>query len=165
MGVVNTLSTAITNGDATPKVLNQPYYDAGLLRSSVGTVEVAAADSDTSTYRFVRIPSGARIQSIRVFCDAITAGTSFDCGIYKTAADGGAVVSAAVFASAVDLSSAITAGTEIAFEARDIANVQKRVWEDLSLSVDPFIDYDVVLTANTVGSAAGTITLQVTYVV
>lgn len=165
MGVVNTLSTAITNGDATPKVLSNPYYDGGVLRTSVGTVEVAAADSDTSTFRFVRLPSGARINSIKVFCDTITAGTSFDCGIYKTAADGGAVVDADAYASAVDLSTAITSGTEIAFEARDIANVQKRMWEDAALTSDPFIDYDIVLTANTVGSAAGTISLQVTWTV
>lgn len=163
MAVVNTKSTAITNADATPPVLTNSYIADGMLHTSVGTVEVAAADSDGSVFRFVRVPSNARIQSIRVFCDAITAGTVYDCGLYQTAANGGAVVDADAYASDVDLSSAITTGTEIAFEARDIANVQKRVWEDAALTADSFREYDICLTGDTVGSAAGTITLQVTW--
>lgn len=165
MAVVNTKSTAITNADASPTVLNGPHVENGMVRNSVGTVEVAAADSDGSVFRFVRIPSNARIKSIKVFCDAITAGTSFDCGLYQTAANGGAVLLAAAFASAVDLSTAITLGTEILFEAKDIANIQKRVWEDGGLSAEAIRFYDICLTGNTVGSAAGTISLSVDYVI
>lgn len=163
MAVVNTKSAIITNADATPPVLNSSYVENGSLRVSVGTVEVAAADSDTSVFRFVRVPSGARIHSIKVYCDAITAGTSYDCGLYQTAANGGALVDVDAYASAVDLSSAITAGTEIAFEARDIANITKRVWEDAALTADSFREYDICLLANTVGSAAGTISLAVSW--
>lgn len=163
MAVVNTKSTLITNADATPPVLNSSYFDTGIMRTSVGTVEVAAADSDTSVFRFVRVPSNARINSIRVYCDTITAGTSFDCGLYQTAANGGAVLLATAYASAVDLSTAITVGTEIAFEARDIANVGKRVFEDGGLTADTALEYDICLLANTVGSAAGTITLAVNW--
>jgi len=167
MAVVNTKSTAITNADATPRVPNNSYIEGGLLRVSVGTVEVAAADEDTSVFRFVRLPSGARVQSIRVFCDALTAGTSFDCGIYKNAGDGGALVDVDTFASAVDLSSAITAGTEIRFEAANIDQIEKRLFEQagIALSVDPMIEYDICLLANTVGSAAGTITLVVQWTI
>lgn len=164
MAVANTKSTAITNQDASPKVLNNPFVEDGLLHSSVGTVETAAADDDGSVYRFVRVPSNARIKSIKVFCDAITSGTVFDCGLYSTADDGGAVVDADCYATNVDLSTAITTGTEIAFEARDIANAEKRVWEDGALTSDSFKYYDICLTGDTVGSAAGTLTLQVDYV-
>lgn len=165
MGVVNTLSTAITNHDATPKVQNAAYYERGIKHTSVGIVEIAAADADTSTYRMVRLPSCARLISAKVFCDAITSGTSFDLGIYKPASLGGAVVDVDAFASAVDLSSAITAGTEIAFEALDISKADKRLWElpGVALTADPNIEYDIVFTANTVGSAAGTVVLQVDY--
>jgi len=167
MAVVNTLSNAITNADASPRVANSSYIECGKLRTSVGTVEVAAADDNGSVYRFVRLPSGARVQSIRIFCDAITSGTSYDCGIYRTAADGGAAVDVDSFASAVDLSSAITTGTEIRFEAADIAQVEKRLFEQagVALSADPYVQYDICLTANTVGTAAGTISLIVHWVI
>ncbi len=167
MAVVNTKSTAITNADATPKVANNSYIENGKMRVSVGTVEVAAADDDASVFRFVRIPSGARVHSIRVFCDALTSGTSFDCGIYKNSADGGAVVDVDSFASAVDLSTAITAGTEIRFEAADIAQIEKRMFEQagVALAADPFLEYDICLTANTIGSAAGTISLAVIWTI
>ena len=165
MGVVNTLSNAITNADASPRVPNSSYIEGGILRASVATVEVAAADSDGSVYRFFRLPSGARIHKMMVFCDAITSGTSFDCGIYQTAANGGAVVDADAYASAVDLSSAITTGTNIQFEARNIDKIEKRVWEDAGLSADSYREYDICLTANTVGSAAGTISMLLEYTI
>lgn len=165
MAVVNILANAITNADASPRVANSSYLEGGVLRSSVGTVEVAAADSDGSTYRFCRVPSGARVHSIRVYCDSITAGTSFDFGLYKNAADGGAVVDVDSFSSAVDLSTAITTGTEIRFEAADIAQIEKRMFEQagVALTVDPFLEYDIVATGNTVGSAAGTISISVSW--
>lgn len=165
MAVANTKSNAITNADASPRVPNNPYIEAGIMRVSVGTVETAAADDDGSVYRMVRIPSNARVHSIRVFCDTITAGTVYDCGLYQTAANGGAALDADCYATNVDLSTAITVGTEIAFEARDIANIEKRVWEDGAVSADPYLEYDICLTGDTVGSAAGTLSLAVIWTV
>lgn len=164
MAVVNTLSTVITGADSQPRVLTNAHLSRGQVFEAVGTVEVAAADSDTSTFRFARLRSSDRVSSIHVWSDAITAGTSFDIGLYRIAADGGAVVDADLFASAVDLSSAV-AGTDVTFEATatNISQIEKRLWELLGLSSDPGYDYDVVLTANTVGSAAGTISLRVRF--
>lgn len=165
MAVANTKSTFITNADATPSVLTRPSIAGGKKQCIVGTVEVAAADDDGSVFRFARVPSNAVITSIKVFCDAITSGTSYDCGLYRTANDGGAVVDADAFASAVSLASAITTGTEIRFEAADINTIEKRVWEMAGATADTLYDYDICLTANTVGSAAGTISLAVEYVI
>ncbi len=166
MGVVNTKATAITNADATPRTANSPYFERGLHLSSVGTVEVAAADSDGSVYRFARVPSGARLTSIVVFCDAITGGTGYDCGGYDVATvNAGALIVDNCYASALDLSSAITTGTQILFQAKDIINIEKRVWEDLALTVDPFKEIDICLTGDTVGTGAGTISLAVGWVV
>lgn len=161
MAVVNTKTTQITNGDAGPTTLTNNQIVCGRVLSAVGTLEVAAADDDTSTFRFVRVHSSWLILSIRVYCDALTSGTSYDCGLYQTAANGGAVVDVDAFASAVSLASAITTGTEIRFEASDIASIEKPVWEIAGLTSDPNRWYDVVLTANTIGSAAGTITIAV----
>lgn len=161
MGVVNTKSTVVTNADASPRVANDSRIDSGVVRCSTGTVEVAAADSDTSVYRFVRLPSNAIIHKIEIYNDAITGGTAYECGIHKNAADGGAVVDADVFATTLDLSSAHATPLDIAFEAYDFANCEKKLWEQLGLSADSFLQYDLTMTGTTVGTAAGTITVKV----
>lgn len=163
MAVVNTKSTFITNADATPVVKTDVTHVTGVQRSQAGTVEVAAADSDTSVYRIARVSSLARVNSILLYNDAITAGTDYHIGLYQTAANGGAVVDADCYASSVDLSSAHT-GTEVAFEARDVASILNKVWQDAGLSADSGREYDICLTGNTVGTAAGTISLDVRYV-
>ena len=73
------------------------------LIEAVGYVANAADDSGTSIHRFCRVPSNARISQILFSTgDATTAG-ALDIGIYQTAENGGAVVDADLFASAVDL--------------------------------------------------------------
>lgn len=167
MAVVNTKSTIITNADATPVVLTSPRIAGGFLAAEVATVEVAAGDDDTSTFRLFRLPSNAKVVSIRLLNDAITGGTSYDVGIYRTAKDGGAVVDADAFASAVDMSSArTTAFFEAAYESTnaDIANIERELWQVAGATSDPSVSYDIVLTANTVGTAAGTISAIIEYI-
>lgn len=164
MAVVNTKATAISNADATPLVITNRIITRGPVFAACGTVEVAAADDDTSVFRFVRVPSNARVISILRSNDAITAGTSYDIGLYQTAQNGGAVASATVFANVVDLSSA-GAQVESRFENSNIDTIEKRLWELLGLTADPRVDYDIAMTANTVGTAAGTISLEVRYTV
>ena len=49
----------------------------------VATVEVAAGDDDGSKYRFFKaVPSSFRPIACTVMCDAITAGTDYDLGLY-----------------------------------------------------------------------------------
>lgn len=166
MAVANTKSTIITNADATPRVLTTSKITGGrYLREAAATVETAAADDDGSVYRMVRVPSSARISQILYANDAITSGTVYDLGVYRTAADGGAVVSQELFASDLDLSSA-HALTDITFEATatDISKIEQELWQRLGLSTDPGVMYDICFTGSTVGSAAGTISLLVRYV-
>lgn len=165
MAVANTKSTHITAADATPPTLTNSYLAGGVLRESVGTVETAAADDANSIYRLVRVPSHARISSILLASDAITGCNSAEVGVYQTAANGGAVVSESLFASAVDLSSGI-AFTEELLEATatDIDKVEKRLWELLALDADPMRDYDIGVIANDV-TAAGTISMKVKWTV
>jgi hypothetical protein len=163
MAVANTKSTAITNADASPRVPNSSYLEAGVLRVAVGTVEVAAADDDGSVYRFCRIPSGARVQRIQILNDALTGATVYDVGLYKTAADGGAAADADVFATNVDISAGNAVPLDVTFEALDIIKIEKRAWEILNLTSDPFLEYDVCMTGDTVGSGAGTISMRVEY--
>jgi hypothetical protein len=64
MGVVNTKATLIGNADSVPPTLTNSHMN-GYLREMPGTVEVAAADSDGSVYRLVRVPSNAEFPSLR----------------------------------------------------------------------------------------------------
>ncbi len=164
MAVVNTKSTAISNADASPAVLNNPRVVNGFLRESVGTVEVAAGDDNDSVFRFVRVPSNARISTVEIACDAITGGTDYDVGVYDTAAAGGAVVSVNLFGDAIDLSSAL-AFTDVTYEttATNKSKVDQELWQLLGLTSDPAKFYDICATGVTVGTAAGTISMRVRF--
>jgi hypothetical protein len=166
MPVENRKSTIVGNADAAPAVLTSPRIAGGHLRAQVATIEVAAADDDTSVYRLFRLPSNAKVTSISVFNDAITGGTSYDIGLYRTAADGGAAVDVDAFASAVDMSSArASAGPlNVTFEAQNIDKIEQELWQVAAATTDPSIMYDVALTANTVGTGAGTISAIIEYI-
>lgn len=160
MATANTKSDAITNADATPRVQNNSWVERSPIYVSTGICEVAAADDDTSVYRFVRVPSGAKIHKIEIYNDAITGGTDYNLGVLHTAANGGAAVDDNLFGDALDLSSAQN-GVDVTYEAEAIDDGEDRLWEQLGLSVDPFTEYDIALTSVTVGTAAGTILLKV----
>lgn len=168
MAVVNTKSTQITNADATPNVLNNDFVAKGALFEAVATVEVAAADDDGSVFRMVRVPSNARISEVLRANDAITplapaTGTVYDIGVYQTADNGGAAVSANLFANDIDLSIASTGFAQTT--GVNIADCEKRLWELLGLTADSFRDYDICFTGAAVGNGAGTLSLKVRYTV
>jgi hypothetical protein len=163
MAVANTKSTEIAGLDAAAPAFADRRLSHGRVRKKVGTVEVQAADDNGSVYRIARVHSSWAIHSIRVFNDAITGGTAFDVGLYETAAEGGAAVDDDAYASALDLSSGSTAGVEAAFESRNVDKVESKVWQDAGLAADPAMFYDLCVTGDTVGTAAGTISVVVQY--
>jgi len=167
MAVVNTKATVISNADNAPVKMSAPYLAHGRLREAVGTVEAAAGDSIGSTFRFARVSSSWRVSDIGLLNDALGAAVTGDIGLYKTAADGGAVVDADLFASLVDLNTARQgAPLDVTTEATatNIDKIEKRLWELLGLTSDPKIMYDVVLTvAGAAVVSAGTISLKVRY--
>lgn len=162
MAVVNTKSAVVTNLDATPIVHNSAKATGGRLRVSSATIEAAVGDSATSTYRMLRLKSSDSVKSIRLFCDAAGATGAADIGLY--APNGGAVVDADIFGSAVVMTAALV-GSEVAFESasNDIANVNKTIWELLGLSTDPGVQYDLTLTLTAAHANGGTITVEVLY--
>ena len=162
MAVVDVLSPLITNRDATPRTINPVVNDGARMRTKVATVEVTNGDSIGSTFRFFSIPSNARVQSLKVFCDAITSGAT-DIGLYQTTQYGGAVVDANAYASAQTIATANVLGIETAFEARNIDKVANRVWQDAGLTADPTREYDIVGTLTAAATATGTLTLMMQY--
>ena len=142
---VPTLSASKTNGARVQYV--------------AATLEVAAADDNASTFRVARLPSNVILKEIKVGCDAITAGTDYDLGI---AYANGAVIDANNLADALDFSSA----SKFALDGlKDVAieNLGKELWQLAGLTVDPNSSLDILLTANAIGTAAGTISFKIEF--
>lgn len=165
MAVVNTKSSSITNRDATPSVASNSRLTKANVMEGFGFVAVANGDSIASTLRFCSIPSNARPSQLLLSCTAITSGAG-DVGLYQTADNGGAVVDADFFASAVSIAT-ILSNSDVTRESGIITlpNSEKTVWELLGLTADPVRDYDVVMTLTAATTAAGSTALAVRYVV
>lgn len=152
----------IDSNVAAGKPANPAKHSGAQTYSSVITFEVAAADTDLSVYRVIKgIPANWIPQRITVMCDAITGGTDYDVGLYLT--NLGAEVDKNCLADALDLSSA----SKILDGLKDVAieNRVKRLWELAGhTEANKQESYDLALTGNTVGSAAGTITLIAEFV-
>lgn len=165
MAVVALKSTLVTNADAASLTMNDVTVDGGRLREAVATIEVTNGDSIGSTFRMFRVKSNWRISEILLQCDAITSAAA-DIGLYQTAANGGAVLDVDAYASAQSIATAITISpVDVSVEARDIANVAKKVWEDAGLTADSQRDYDLALTLTAAATATGTVTLKLRYVI
>lgn len=152
----------ITNRDSTPAVKINAAIAGGVMHGAAGTVEVTTDSDAGSTYRMFSIPSNARVHKLNVYTDAALTNFAADIGIYKSTADGGTVVDADHFGSAVDLATSAENGTDVTHESgvNNIDDVEKPLWQALGLTSDPNLIYDVVLTSTTASGAAGTLSLK-----
>ena len=130
----------------------------------VKTEEIAAADDDGSIYRFFKgVPANLIPIDITITTDGQTGMTDCDLGLYKT--NLGAVVDKDVLMDGQTLASALTRATghQLGLAAVNIADAEKTL-AVLSAQTDPDPCYDIALTANTVGSGAGTVTIIASFV-
>lgn len=166
MAVVNLKSSLVTNSDAALPIKNSVTDERGRVRNMVMTLETNADDSVGSVYRAFRVRSNWRLLGLYLKSDAIATAPAADIGLYRTAADGGAVVTATTYGTAVLLSAAITtAELNQLYEARDINRIAFKVWQDAGATVDPVIDYDLALTLTVATTAIGTVSLSLVYVI
>lgn len=142
------------------KLANPALTQGAKVVAMVATFEVAEADDDGSVYRVIKGLSPTLIPiSLLVYNDAITNATDYDLGLYET--DLGAVIDATVFLDSED----INAGNGIDSPVNglsnvDVANLSKKIYEHAGETIKNHkASYDLAFTANTVGTAAGTITL------
>lgn len=143
------------------KNTNPAFSQGAQMFGAVSTFEVAAADSDGSVYRlFKGVPGDLILIQAKLACDAITGATDYDLGLYET--NLGAVVDKDCFADGVDISAGYAFGSEKdMLITLDVANIQKRIYEVGGHTiVTRKHSYDIALTANTVGSAAGTVSVR-----
>ena len=135
----------------------------------VATFETAVADDNGSIYRLFRnVPQDLIPAKIDIASDAITAGTDWDLGFYESTVGGvaGAVIDADKLADGLDLSSATTwASPQDGLENLDLNEVQDRIYTLAGDTLDDHeLGYDIVFTANVVGSAVGTISVKAWFV-
>jgi hypothetical protein len=164
--MANVNTDLVTNFVAVPQVLNSASQLHGVKRVATGTIALAAGDlSAEDTVMLAPIPSNASITSIKLFNDDLDSGTTntADVGLYNTDLS---VVDADAYASAItDLRGAVTAGTEVAFEARDINKMGQKVWQDAGLSADPGAVYFVGIGFPAAGDTAGDLSFIIEYAV
>lgn len=157
MAITNRNSNLIANTVATPRVANSPGIGAAsTLKEVCGYVANAADDDATSIQRFVRVPSNARISQVLLTTgDATTAG-AINVGVYQTAENGGAVVDADLFASALALTGGPFENADITYESDEYTEAEsiKPLWSVLGLTSDPCRDYDIAATITTTYQAA-----------
>ncbi len=174
MAIVNTKSTTVTNRDATPAVINDGRLERGSIRSSIGSVAVGAADSATSYYPLMSVPTTAMVRSVFKTCVTGMTTLAGDVGVYKTTAlsagvttgvaanagSGSIFAAATSFATVQDRVDVTNTGTTYPTDKRE-----QPLWQAIGLTADPggFFDIGVkVTTANT--GAAGRLGLEVQYV-
>lgn len=164
MGVVTTKSASITNRDAVPSVLSNAAITRGAQQKALGVVAAVSGDSIASKYLFCSVPSNAIVSSVTVSCPDIGTTGTMDLGLYKSTADGGAVVSVAFFQAAIDVHSGALAKSQVVNgNIITVANMEKRLWEHLGLSADPGLMYDVVGTLAAAQDASGAICVEVLF--
>jgi hypothetical protein len=150
--------TALANRQSTPRVLNNPGRGSGApVKCAVGYLaSVTASLSITSVIRLVEIPSNALVLDVQFQSGAQTAG-KFDIGLYRNNDDGGAVVDADLFASAVDCASAVALASVIGESGQlTMAEQSLPLWSAAGASADPKSTYDVALTVVTTDVTTGT---------
>lgn len=166
--MANVNSTWITNAVAIPIVLTNAAASVGTMKEAVGVATVSATQSSGDTIRFVRVPSNARVSEVLLSTgDATTAG-AVNIGVWQTANNGGAVVDADLFASALALTGGPFNNSDQTFESGEYTHAESALplWAVLGLSADPGIEYDIVAQVSTTFNGADTKqVLKVRYVI
>lgn len=151
-------STWIANTVAVPKVLTDSNKSVGRVLNAKSVATVSATIPSGDIVRLVRVPSNARIDAVLLTTgDATTAG-AIDIGVYQTADNGGAVVDADLFASALALTGGPFLRSDQTWESGQYTYAESclPLWAALGLSVDPGIEYDIAATVTTTGNGMDT---------
>lgn len=157
MATNNTSSAQIAAAQVVPIVKTNPgnSIKGTQVMSAVGYVANATDDTSGSIQRFMRVPSNATVRSLRLWTGVATLAGAVNIGLYQTEENGGAVVDADLFATALALTGGPFVGAEVIDNAQlTVAEMVKPLWEVLGLTEDPQIDYDVATTISTTFNAA-----------
>ena len=155
--------------DAEADKLTVPAFNGkGTTFTAIAIVSVDSGDSDGSKYRLFRsINSDLIPVSITFTNDALTSGSDYDLGLYEP--NSGVVVDKDELADGISMTSGRAEGSGVTgLDAVSLANTQKKLFELAGQTVGPGgtkdATFDIVLTANTVGSTTGKIVVKATFV-
>lgn len=165
--MANVNSTWIGNAVAVPPVLTNANVSVGELMEASSAATVSASQASGDTIRLVRVPSNARISQVLLSTDDATTAGAINIGVWQTSENGGAVVDADLFASALALTGGPFNNSDQTFESGEFtyAESAKPLWEVLGLASDPGRYYDIVAEVSTTFNGAGTtIALKVRFV-
>lgn len=185
--MANRLSDLLANlyPASPPALFNDVNLGFAQVKFCMATISVLAADGDGIIYPAFRVSSDWRLIDLWLHNDAIAGATDYDVGLYTAGnwnladqavkdkdiwVDGISMVAARITpihndtAGAVEISVGSGQGVLGAVVGGGaITGIQRfrRIWEDAGLAAAPTpgTEYDVCITANTVGTAAGTIKL------
>lgn len=171
-------TSALKSASLTSLALTPPFKSttgegsSGYLRSINDYVTTVSADAAGSTYKYVRVPTNAKVKHVFFEAGAMTAG-KVNIGVYYSSDnDGtqpalqGTVAVADFFASDVDCASAVPV-TDVTNESGTYTadKHNKPLWEALGLASDPGGFFDVVATVHTTAVTTGALTgVEVQYV-
>jgi len=166
--MANVNQTLASNFVADPVVFSPSHQLHGSMRVACGTIALASGDlSAGDTVMLAPVPTNAAVISIKLFNDDLDSGTTNTCDVGLYTADGNVTAKDDdCYASAIqDLRGAVTTGTEVAFEARNINLMGQKVFEDAGDSTDTNTYYFVGLKFDAAGDTAGDLSYIITYVV
>lgn len=147
--------------------LAKAAHNAGAdLVCMVASFEVAAADDDGSVYRLFKDLPGTLIPvQIEIMNDAITGATDYELGLYEPGI-GGAAKDIDCLLGSTNIASGNARSSKLdGLGAVAIEDSQQTLMELAGDTLDTTPgSYDLAITANTVGSAAGTITVTAWFI-
>jgi hypothetical protein len=172
-------STAITNLDAAPPVRATAGGPGGWYAPICADARCAFATAmdNTSTYKFVRLPSEARVKKVEIWLDAAVTTIALDVGVTYSdnpldmvgignGKTGTPMTDNDLFAAAYD-AHAIVTPTEITFQSAEFtgADSDKPIWSvaDSTLTNDPGGFFDITAWETSTSSGTSVINMRVTY--
>lgn len=142
---------------------NPGIIGPGQVFSMAQTFEIAAADDDGSVYKLGIVGANMIPLKVEWNSDAIAGFTSADIGFYTEA---GVAVDKDILMAAHDVNAGAAMGSEIdGMHDLPIDKIGKKVYELLGKTLTTKENaYVLAVTANTVGSAAGTVSIRATFI-
>lgn len=161
MPVVTKKAALISGRDSTPPVKSTLATGTRVLYEQCASVAVETTDSIGSRYIMASVPSSASFSALFKLHGGLTS-MAANIGLYRTTQDGGAAVSATLFASALSLATADSTGTNILHNSGTLtlAHLEQPIWQVLGLAGDPQIMYDVAAVSTAAPTAAGTLAMR-----
>ena len=127
-----------------------------------GNFETLVADDAGSKYRLCKVGASWVPLKIEINNDSIAGATDMDLGLYETLENGGAVKDADVFMDGTDINAGSAIGSEVSGLSNiDIDSIGEQMYQYAGeTTLEPARMYDLVLTANSDITGAGTIAFR-----